>query len=153
MKELLLCVFVMSIIVSITAIICFTVRLIIYNKQLSTRNYDMESVLDRWANAEKQFQKNEKMKITNINQESILKTDEELEKEKCELLGIIQGKAKVIQELEKELNSMLVNKNQQFAKAKELIEEFSSSLSVVGECEEEECELLNRAEQFLKESK
>ena len=41
----------------------------------------MESVLDRWANAEKQFQKNEKMKITNINQEFILKTDEELEKE------------------------------------------------------------------------
>ena len=34
-------------------------------------------------------------------------------------------------------------------KAKELIEELSSSLSVVGECEEEECELLNRAEQFL----
>ena len=39
----------------------------------------------------------------------------------------------------------------QLAKAKELIEELSSSLSVVGECEEEECELLNRAEQFLKE--
>ena len=81
MKELLLCAFVMLIIVLITTIIYFTVRLIIYNKQLSTRNYDMESVLDRWANAEKQFQKNEKMKITNINQESILKTDEEPEKE------------------------------------------------------------------------
>ena len=40
----------------------------------------------------------------------------------------------------------------QLTKAKELIEELSSSLSVVGECEEEECELLNRAEQFLKES-
>ena len=76
----------------------------------------------------------------------------ELEKEKCELLGIIQGKDKVIQELKKELNSMLVSKNQQFAKAKELIEELSSSLSVVGECEEEECELLNRAEQFLREN-
>lgn len=37
-------------------------------------------------------------------------------------------------------------------KAKELIEELSSSLSVVGECGEEECELLNRAEQFLKDS-
>ena len=37
----------------------------------------------------------------------------------------------------------------QLSKAKELIEELSSSLSVVGECEEEECELLNRAEQFL----
>ena len=81
------------------------------------------------------------------------KEAEELEKEKCELLGIIQGKDKVIQELRKELTSMLVSKNQQLAKAKELIEELSSSLSVVGECEEEECELLNRAEQFLKESK
>lgn len=37
-------------------------------------------------------------------------------------------------------------------KAKELIEELSSALSVVGECGEEECELLNRAEQFLKDS-
>ena len=37
-------------------------------------------------------------------------------------------------------------------KAKELIEELSSSLSVVGECDDEECELLNRAEQFLKDS-
>ena len=80
------------------------------------------------------------------------KEAEELEKEKCELLGIIQGKDKVIQELKKELNSMLVSKNQQLAKAKELIEELSSSLSVVGECEEEECELLNRAEQFLREN-
>lgn len=76
----------------------------------------------------------------------------ELKEENCELLGIIQGKDKVIQELKKELNSMMVSKNQQFIKAKELIEELSSSLSVVGECEEEECELLNRAEQFLKES-
>ena len=42
--------------------------------------------------------------------------------------------------------------NEQLTKAKELIEELSSSLSVVGECEEEECELLNRAEQFLKEN-
>ena len=50
------------------------------------------------------------------------KEAEELEKEKCELLGIIQGKDKVIQELKKELNSMLVNKNQQPAKAKEIIE-------------------------------
>lgn len=41
---------------------------------------------------------------------------------------------------------------EQLIKAKELIEELSSSLSVVGECEEEECELLNRAEQFLRKS-
>ena len=39
-----------------------------------------------------------------------------------------------------------------FTKANKLIDELISSLSVVGECEEEECELLNRAEQFLKDS-
>ena len=37
-------------------------------------------------------------------------------------------------------------------KANKLIDELSSSLSVVGECGEEECELLNLAEQFLKDS-
>ena len=45
-----------------------------------------------------------------------------------------------------------VKAQRQLTKAKELIEELSSSLSVVGECGEEECELLNRAEQFLKDS-
>ena len=54
--------------------------------------------------------------------EIICKNLAELEKEKCELLGIIQGKDKVIQELKKELNSMLVSKNPQLAKAKENIE-------------------------------
>lgn len=39
-----------------------------------------------------------------------------------------------------------------FTKANKLIDELISSLSVVGECGEEECELLNRAEQFLKDS-
>ena len=40
----------------------------------------------------------------------------ELEEEKCELLGIIQGKDKVIQELEKELNKAneLCEKAEQF---------------------------------------
>ena len=41
---------------------------------------------------------------------------------------------------------------EQLTKAKELIGELISSLSVVGECGDEECELLNRAEQFLKDS-
>ena len=41
--------------------------------------------------------------------------------------------------------------NERLTKAKELIGELISSLSVVGECEEEECELLNRAEQFIRE--
>lgn len=38
---------------------------------------------------------------------------------------------------------------EQLAEAKELIDELKSSLSVVGECGEEECELLDRADQFL----
>lgn len=67
-----------------------------------------------------------------------------LKKEKCELLGIIQGKDEVTANLKEQ-------KASQLTKAKELIEELSSSLSVVGECEEEECELLNRAEQFISE--
>ena len=45
-----------------------------------------------------------------------------------------------------------VKAQRQLTKAKELIDELSSSLSVVGECGVEECELLNRAEQFLKDS-
>ena len=59
------------------------------------------------------------------------KEAEELEKEKCELLGIIQGKDKVIQELEKE-NTELRNiaefgynkANERLTKAKELIKKF-----------------------------
>ena len=41
--------------------------------------------------------------------------------------------------------------NERLINAKELIGELISSLSVVGECEEEECELLNRAEEFIRE--
>ena len=41
--------------------------------------------------------------------------------------------------------------NERLINAKEIIGELISSLSVVGECEEEECELLNRAEQFISE--
>lgn len=58
------------------------------------------------------------------------------------------GYNKAFVEADKNLKAIVTD----FNKAKELIEELSSSLSVVGECEEEECELLNRAEQFLKES-
>lgn len=35
------------------------------------------------------------------------------------------------------------------AEAKNLIEELDSSLSVVGECGEEECELINKAQKFI----
>ena len=40
----------------------------------------------------------------------------------------------------------------QLTKAKELIQELSFSLYLLGECGVEERELLNRAEQFLKDS-
>lgn len=54
-----------------------------------------------------------KYKITETGQ--VLKmTKEELEREKCELLGIVQGKDKVIQELEKEnaeLKKQVENRN------------------------------------------
>ena len=73
----------------------------------------------------------------------------ELEKEKCELLGIIQGKDKVIQELKKELNSMLVSKNQQFTKAKEIIKEMLSILPK--ENIEGVYEITEEAEHFLRE--
>lgn len=88
------------------------------------------------------------------------KEAEELEKEKCELLGIIQGKDKVIQELKKELNSMLVSKNQQLNKAKEIIKKFSEFVNNEVEFDSEHPqehtdlwnELCEKAEQFLREN-
>jgi Mg2+ and Co2+ transporter CorA len=81
----------------------------------------------------------------------------ELEKEKCELLGIIQGKDKVIQELKKELNSMMVSKNQQLTKAKEIIKKFLEFVNNEVEFDPEHPqehtdlwnELCEKAEQFL----
>ena len=74
-------------------------------------------------------------------------------KEKCECWtfakkGAEFGYNKAFVEADKNLKAIVTD----FNKARELIEELSSSLSVVGECEEEECELLNRAEQFLRKS-
>ena len=74
-------------------------------------------------------------------------------KEKCECWtfakkGVEFGYNKAFVEADKNLKAIVTD----FNKAKELIKELSSSLSVVGECEEEECELLNRAEQFLREN-
>ena len=90
--------------------------------------------------------------------EIICKNLAELEKEKCELLGIIQGKDKVIQELKKELNNMLVSKNQQLTKAKEIIKDYltivkGSHTTVCGVPEENSTiyvlKLNKEAEQFL----
>ena len=78
------------------------------------------------------------------------KEAEELEKEKCELLGIIQGKDKVIQELKKELNSMMVSKNQQLIKAKEIIRDLLQVLPK--ENIEGIYEITEEAEQFLREN-
>ena len=64
------------------------------------------------------------------------------------LAGAELGYNKAFVEADKNLKAIVTD----FNKARELIEELSSSLSVVGECEEEECELLNRAEQFLRKS-
>lgn len=78
-------------------------------------------------------------------------TKEELEKENAELKAFRQDCVKLTED-----NVVMARQRaetaKQLTKAKELIEELSSSLSVVGECDEEECELLNRAEQFLKDS-
>ena len=63
MEIFLSCIFVIAIIILIFRIVDFSVKLIIHNKQMSTRNYDIESVLDRLQTAEKQFQKNEERKI------------------------------------------------------------------------------------------
>ena len=57
MKLFIICVSVAAIIIYTLLIKDFIVGL--KQIQIQTRNYDMESALDRWANAEKQFQKDE----------------------------------------------------------------------------------------------
>ena len=47
MEIFLSCIFVMVIIILIFRIVDFSVKLIAHNGQMSTRNYDIESVLDR----------------------------------------------------------------------------------------------------------
>jgi dolichyl-phosphate-mannose--protein O-mannosyl transferase len=54
MKLFLICVSVVAIIIYSFLIYNFIIGL----KQTKTRNYDIESVLDRWEKAEKEFQKN-----------------------------------------------------------------------------------------------
>lgn len=57
MKLFIICVSVAAIIIYTLLIKDFIVGL--KQIQIQTRNYDMESVLDRWVDAEKQFQNDE----------------------------------------------------------------------------------------------
>jgi predicted nucleic acid-binding Zn-ribbon protein len=55
-------------------------------------------------------------------------------------------------DLKEEVNKIAFtrgNLEEENAEAKNLIEELASSLSVVGECDEEECELINKAQKFI----
>ena len=48
-----------------------------------------------------------------------------------------------------DLNQTNDNLQKENTEAKKLIEDLASSLSVVGECGEEECELINKAQKFI----
>lgn len=62
MEVSLICEFILAIAALIICMIKSTVTLITHKKQMSTRKYDMGAVLDRWENAEKQFQKEQDVK-------------------------------------------------------------------------------------------
>ena len=74
-------------------------------------------------------------------------------------IDCIEWFADRIAELEKENARLATNEKsllaerkiivKENAEAKNLIEELASSLSVVGECGEEECELINKAQKFI----
>ena len=49
----------------------------------------------------------------------------------------------------RQLEKQIVELEKENTEAKNLIEELASSLSVVGECDEEECELINKAQKFI----
>ena len=76
------------------------------------------------------------------------------------LKGIVLGNEEEISDLKKACDETqeLLDKqieatyklDKENAEAKNLIEELASSLSVVGECDEEECELINKAQKFIK---
>lgn len=77
MEIFLSCIFVIAIIILIFRIIDFSVKMIIHNKQMSTRNYDIESVLDRWENAEKQFQKDDKIEEDNVCDSTVVSSQDQ----------------------------------------------------------------------------
>jgi cell division septum initiation protein DivIVA len=70
---------------------------------------------------------------------------EELEKENAELE---KDKDYFSDALDKQIDATLKLQKEN-EEAKNLIEELASSLSVVGECDEEECELIDKARKFI----
>ena len=77
MEVSLICEFVIAIAVSIILIIKTTITLITHKKQQSTRKYDMGAVLDRWENAEKQFQKDDKIEEDNMCDSTIVSSQDQ----------------------------------------------------------------------------
>ena len=131
-----------------------------YYGRRPTEPYSEDDSPNDWANI---------VQYAEENLGKAFKAIAELEKEKCELLGIIQGKDKVIQELEKEnaelkeqcsiladcntCHSSCKNENaemkEQLTKAKELIKEMLSILPK--ENIEGVYEITEKAEQFIRE--
>ena len=131
-----------------------------YYGRRPTEPYSEDDSPNDWANI---------VQYAEENLGKAFKAIAELEKEKCELLGIIQGKDKVIQELEKE-NAELKSKNcwkpceyaepksqwishhiqdiERLNKAKEIIQKLYDI--VCGRSGDDQ-ELLNQAEQFISE--
>ncbi len=117
-----------------------------------TEPYSEDDSPNDWANI---------VQYAEENLDKAFKAIAELEKGKCELLGIIQGKDKVIQELEKE-NAELKEQveNPKLNKAKEIIKDYltivkGSHTTLCGVPEENRTinvlQLNEEAEQFIKE--
>ena len=132
-----------------------------YYGRRPTEPYSEDDSPNDWANI---------VQYAEENLGKAFKAIAELEKEKCELLGLIQGKDKVIQELEKEnaelkercsiladcntCHSSCKNENaemkEQLTKAKELIKEMLSILPK--ENIEGVYEITEKAEEFIREA-
>ena len=116
----------------------FKCKKVLYKWETDKRSY-IDGFKDGWICAKEYENKCLAQKIAFI---------QELKKENAKL----KKELKISQRCWQDQKNISLNANCSLHKAKELIEELSSSLSVVGECDDEECELLNRAEQFLKDS-
>lgn len=77
MEISLICEFIIAIVVLIILIIKTTVTLITHKKRMSTRKYDMGAVLDRWENAEKQFQKDDKIEEDNVCDSTVVSSQDQ----------------------------------------------------------------------------